>query len=81
MVSYLLQHGTIATWTKDNQAHAFKADVLVENSVITKIGENLAVLNDAEVIDCTGKWIAPGMIDTHRLIRSLFVLQNASLML
>lgn len=66
MTSYLLRGGIVATYTKDNEARAFKADVLVEKSVITQIGEGLTVPNSAEIIDCTNKWITPGFVDTHR---------------
>ncbi|KIP11908.1 hypothetical protein PHLGIDRAFT_114220 [Phlebiopsis gigantea 11061_1 CR5-6] len=66
MTSYLLKGGIVATYTKDNEARAFKADVLVEKSVITQVGEGLTVPNSAEIIDCTNKWITPGFVDTHR---------------
>lgn len=41
-----------------------KADVLVEEEKIVKIGEDLPV-EDAKVIDITGKLLFPGFIDTH----------------
>ena len=66
MTSYLLQGGTVATYTRDNQARSFKADVLVEGTTITKIGENLIASPGVEVIDCRDKWIIPGLVDTHR---------------
>ena len=66
MTSYLLQGGTVATYTRDNQARSFKADILVEGSIIAKIGENLVASPAIEVIDCREKWIIPGLIDTHR---------------
>ena len=66
MPSYLLKGGIVATFTKENEARAFKADVLVVDSIIDQIGEDLAVPDGAEVFDCTNKWITPGFIDTHR---------------
>jgi len=39
-----------------------KADVLIEDSVIAKIGENLS---GGEVIDAAGKYVLPGGIDVH----------------
>ena len=66
MPSYLLRNGIIATYNKDNEARSFKADILIEDDIISQIGEGLPVPADTEVIDCTGKWITPGMIDTHR---------------
>lgn len=41
-----------------------KADVLVENDKIVKIG-NIAPQKDMELIDATGLVVAPGFIDTH----------------
>ena len=66
MTSYLLKGGIVTTYTKENVPRAFKADVLVEGSTITAIGENLLSPSGAQVIDCQGRWIAPGMVDTHR---------------
>ncbi len=43
-------------------------DVLVENGRIAAIGENLTAA-DAELVDCTGKVVAPGLIDMHVHLR------------
>lgn len=39
-----------------------KGDIRIENGIISEIGENL--ISDV-VIDCTGKYVLPGFIDTH----------------
>ncbi|MGI5990202.1 MAG: dihydroorotase [Lachnospiraceae bacterium] len=39
-------------------------DVLTENGVIREVGENLSAEADT-VIDASGKWIFPGLIDLH----------------
>lgn len=39
--------------------------VIVENGKITAVGVDLSVPNDAKVIDATGKWVTPGLIDAH----------------
>ena len=39
-------------------------DVLIENDTIAKVGENLAA-EGAEVIDCSGKYLVPGLVDMH----------------
>ena len=65
-MTYLLKGGTIATFTKDSdKPSVYAADVLVENSLIKQIGPNLDA-DDAHIIDCSEKWITPGMVDTHR---------------
>jgi len=40
-------------------------DILIEGKVIKAVGSQLEVSEDAEVIDGTGKWVMPGIIDAH----------------
>jgi len=42
-----------------------KADILVEDGVLTQIGKDLVVPEGCEVIDARGKYIFPGFIDPH----------------
>ena len=42
-----------------------KADLYCENETITRIGENLEVSAETEVIDAEGKYVFPGFIDPH----------------
>lgn len=39
--------------------------LLIENGVIRKIGKKLPVPQGATVIDAQGKWLMPGLIDSH----------------
>src|SRR5919199_6609764 len=39
--------------------------LLIENEIIKKIGKNLKVPDGATVIDAKGKWLIPGLIDSH----------------
>ena len=39
-------------------------DILIENGLISKIGQNLEI-SEAEKVDCSGKYACPGIIDTH----------------
>ena len=43
-------------------------DVLVEGDVIAAVGEGLAC-EGAEVIDLTGKYLVPGLVDMHVHLR------------
>ena len=54
----VIKGGKIATATD-----VYEADILIEDGVITKIGKNL--VEDAEIIDATGKYVMPGGIDPH----------------
>ncbi|MEB2785626.1 amidohydrolase family protein [Algoriphagus persicinus] len=56
---FLLQNATVITIT---QGVLNNASVLVEDGKIKEIGTTISA-NGAEVIDCTGKYIYPGMID------------------
>lgn len=42
-----------------------KGDIKVEEGVISRIGENLANEDVAQVIDAEGKFVLPGLIDCH----------------
>lgn len=42
-----------------------KQDVLVEDNLITQIGNNLSAPEDATVIDGNGRTLMPGLIDSH----------------
>lgn len=57
---FLLQNATVVTVTKGTLTNT---SVLVENGKIAQVGSNLPAAG-AEVIDCTGMFIYPGMIDS-----------------
>jgi len=58
MATYLLKNPTIV-----NEGKQFVADVLIKNGLIEKIAADISVEEKAEVIDCTGKVLLPGLID------------------
>jgi dihydroorotase len=45
------------------------ADVLVQDGTIAAVGRNVGVPDGAEVIDVTGKVVAPGLVDVHVHLR------------
>lgn len=55
----LFKNGTVIT-----ASDMTRADVLVENEVITLIGQDINPQGH-EVVDCTGKYLMPGGIDVH----------------
>lgn len=61
----LFKHGHVV----DYKTHTDEVlDLLVENEKITKIGPNISDSVD-QVIDCTGLFLLPGMIDMHCHLR------------
>lgn len=42
-----------------------RADVLVVEGVVAQVGAGLAVPEEAEVVDCSGSLLIPGMFDLH----------------
>jgi imidazolonepropionase-like amidohydrolase len=57
---FLLKNATVVTVTKGTLNNT---SVLIENGKILQIGTNLSE-SGAEVIDCTGQFVYPGMIDS-----------------
>jgi cytosine/adenosine deaminase-related metal-dependent hydrolase len=65
--SILFQDGTIITLSKDDKAIPLKStDLLIQGNKIAKIGSHLSAPSGAKVIDCKGKIVSPGFIDTHQ---------------
>lgn len=58
MQSYLLKNAQIV-----NENNIFKGDVLIEGEYIKQIAESITPTDSVEVIDATGKYLIPGMID------------------
>src|SRR5450759_1534751 len=58
----LIKNATVLTVTKGKLENT---DILLQNGKIAAIGKNLTAPAGAEVIDGTGKFITPGIIDPH----------------
>ena len=65
MKKILFQHGEIVTIQG-----LIDADFLIEGSVISKVSKGIED-SEAEVIDCTGKWIFPGVLEKTALSADL----------
>jgi dihydropyrimidinase len=59
-MSILIKNGEIVTPDEH-----YAADIFCADETITKIGRDLDVPNDTEVIDAMGKYVFPGFIDPH----------------
>src|SRR3954464_15901314 len=67
----LLAGGTLVTM--DAARTVRRADLLVEGSRIARIAERLRAPAGAEVLDCRGKLILPGLVQCHtHLCQTLF---------
>ena len=58
----LIKNATVLTVTKGTLKNT---DVLIQNGKITQIGQNIAAPAGATVVDATGKFLMPGIIDPH----------------
>ena len=58
----VIQGGTILTVTHGKIEHG---SIYIHNGKIAAVGERLRVPPNATVIDATGKWVMPGIIDPH----------------
>ncbi len=59
-MSLLIRNGQIVT-----VGSRYKADIYVEDEVVTRIGKDLEAPPNTEVIDAIGKLVFPGFIDPH----------------
>jgi imidazolonepropionase-like amidohydrolase len=58
----LIKNGTILTAIRGTLQNT---DILIENGKIARIGKGLNAPTGARVIDATGKFVTPGIIDCH----------------
>jgi imidazolonepropionase-like amidohydrolase len=58
----LIKNATILTVTKGKLENT---DLLLQNGKIAQIGKNLSAPAGTQVIDATGKYVMPGIIDPH----------------
>ena len=58
----LIKNATVMTAVKGTLQNT---DILIQNGKITKIGKGLTAPSGVRVIDATGKYVTPGIIDCH----------------
>lgn len=58
----LIKNGTLLTVT---QGVKEQTDILISQGKISQIGKNIPVTKDVSVIDATGLYVMPGIIDAH----------------
>ncbi|MCS6874915.1 MAG: amidohydrolase family protein [Pyrinomonadaceae bacterium] len=58
----LIKNATVMTASRGTLENA---DILIENGKIARIGKNLRAGANARVIDATGKYVTPGIVDCH----------------
>lgn len=70
----LIKNGTV--WTNEKEGKLENTDVLIKNGKIAQIGKNLSDPT-AKVIDATGKYVTPGIIDEHSHIAAFSINEGA----
>ncbi len=58
----LIRNATVLTAIRGTLENT---DILIQNGKIVKIGKNLNAPANAQIIDATGKFVSPGIIDCH----------------
>lgn len=58
----LIKNATVLTAARGTLENT---DILIRNGKIAKIGKGLTAAADAQIIDATGKFVTPGIIDCH----------------
>lgn len=57
-----IKNATVITITGDDLE---ETDIIIRDGIIREIGKNLITPRNAEVIDASGKFVMPGIIDAH----------------
>jgi imidazolonepropionase-like amidohydrolase len=70
----LIKNATV--WTNEKEGRLPNTDVLIRNGKIAKVGKNLDA-GGATVIDGTGKYLSPGVIDEHSHIAAFSINEGA----
>ena len=65
MGKILLKGGTVLSVDPDIGDRT-TADVLIEDDKIVAVEDTIDIGTDADVVDCSGKIVIPGFVDTHR---------------
>ncbi|GIU81094.1 MAG: hypothetical protein KatS3mg006_0158 [Pyrinomonadaceae bacterium] len=58
----LIRNATVMTAARGTLENT---DILIENGKIARIGRNLRAESGAKIIDATGKYVTPGIVDCH----------------
>ncbi len=58
----LIRNATVLTAVRGTLENT---DILIQNGKIARVGKNLKASPNAQVIDATGKFVTPGIIDAH----------------
>jgi len=70
----LIKNATV--WTNEKEGILPNTDVLMKNGTIAQIGKNLSDAS-AKVIDGTGQYLSPGVIDEHSHIAAFSINEGA----
>jgi imidazolonepropionase-like amidohydrolase len=60
-----LKNASVITMTAQGSGKSQPVDVLLENGRISRVEQNAEIPSGAEVVDLRGKYVLPGLIDSH----------------
>lgn len=75
MGDVLIKNGTVLSITNGTLENT---DVLIEDGKISQIGQNLSDPGNVEIVDATGMFVMPGIIDAHSHIAGTSINEGTS---
>src|ERR1700690_2328741 len=66
MADILLRGGRVIDPARNFDANA---DVLLQNGKVVRVEPGIAAAKDTRIIDVSGRWVVPGLIDLHTHLR------------
>ncbi|GAA5986559.1 hypothetical protein JCM5350_001371 [Sporobolomyces pararoseus] len=65
-VPILIRNATVWTGEKEGKEVLYNHDILLDQGLITRIGENIQIgSKEVKAIDAQGAWVTPGIVDMH----------------
>lgn len=74
--SHLLRGGTVLIHDSFDHVQAYEKDILIQNGMISQIDDSITAPIGVQVIDCEGKLISPGFVDTRKSICCTLLLET-----
>jgi 5-methylthioadenosine/S-adenosylhomocysteine deaminase len=72
-MSTLIRNATIIAMDAQHDCEPFSGDILIENGTISRIGADLAIPPDTDLIDASRQLVMPGLVNAHTHSAEMFL--------